>query len=210
MAKATLYQFGGGESEIEIDSMLAEGEINTDLIHQAVQVYLTNQRQGTRATKTRSQVAGSGKKPWPQKHTGRARHGDRQSPLWAGGGVTFGPQPKNFVARLPKKMKQRALASAIRDRFQSDSVVVVDKLEFDGPKTSEAAALLERVGLGDGKRVLVLVAQNETGSEIWKSFRNIPGVSCAPAMGTHPYEILNNAKILITEGGLEELVSRVN
>ena len=118
MAKLKLFQFDGGDSEIDVSEKLAEGKINRDLIFRSVQSYLTNQRQGTRAAKTRAEVSGTGKKPWPQKHTGRARHGDRQSPIWAGGGVAFGPQPKHFEYKLPKKMKKAALASALRDRFQ--------------------------------------------------------------------------------------------
>ena len=210
MPKVKLFQLGGGEADIDVPAQLAEGEINRDLLYRAVQVYLTNKRQGTRATKMRSQVAGSGKKPWPQKHTGRARHGDRQSPLWAGGGVTFGPQPKDYNAKLPKKMKQRALASAMRDRYQGDAVVMIDKLEFDAPKTKDAVEVLERVGINRGDKALVLISREERNQNLLKSFSNIKGVTCESAIGIHPYQILNHKKLLITSGGLEELASRVN
>ena len=210
MPKVKLFQLSGGESDIEVPEQLAEGEINRDLLYRAIRVYLTNQRQGTRATKMRSQVSGSGKKPWPQKHTGRARHGDRQSPLWAGGGVTFGPQPKDFSAKLPKKMKQRALASALRDRYQGDAVIMIDKLEFAEPKTKDAVEILERVGISRGDKALVLISEGERDLNLLKSFANIQGVTCELAIGIHPYQILNHKKLLVTSGGLEELASRVN
>jgi large subunit ribosomal protein L4 len=210
MPKIKLFQFGGGESETEFDEKLAEGKINRDLIFRSVQSYLTNQRQGTRSTKTRAEVAGTGKKPWPQKHTGRARHGDRQSPIWAGGGVAFGPQPKNFEFKLPKKMKKAALKSAVRDRFQSERVTLIDSLSFEVPKTKEAISLLERLELTGKGKVLVVFSSEENNLQVRKSFSNIPKVSCVLAQSVHPYEIIKHENLLLTSGGLEELVARVN
>lgn len=209
MAKMKLFGFDGGESQIEVSEKLAEGKVNRDLIFRSVQSYLTNQRQGTRSAKTRAEVAGTGKKPWPQKHTGRARHGDRQSPIWTGGGAAFGPRPQHFEFKLPKKMKKAALVSALRDRFQGEAVTMIDGLGFEEPKTKEAVSLLERLEL-NGKKVLVLLSSEENSIPVRKSFSNVPGVDCALAKGVHPYEIVNHPNLLITSGGLEELTARVN
>lgn len=206
--KAKLYQLAGGEAEIEIPQALVEGPINRDLLHRAVVSYLTNRRQGTHATKTRAQVAGSGRKVWPQKHTGRARHGDRRSPIWVGGGVTFGPQPKEYEYRLPKKMRRAALLSALRDRFQSDRVVLIDKLEFERPRTKQGIALLERLGIPEDATALIVVSQEENTVPVTKSFSNLPGVECVPAMSVHPYEILKHEWLLLTSGALQELLTR--
>lgn len=211
MATAKLIQLEGGEGTLEIPDALVEGRVHRDLLFRAVQSYLTNQRQGTHATKTRAQVAGSGRKVWPQKHTGRARHGDRRSPIWVGGGTTFGPQPREYEYKLPKKMRRQALVSAIRDRFQSDRVVVLDRLEFpEGPKTKAAIALLERLELPwEEKRVLVVVSGEEFGIPVKKSFSNLPKVDCLPAMSVHPYDVLRHEWLVLTSGALRELAARV-
>lgn len=210
MAKAKLFHLDEGEGEIELAEELCSGPVHRDLLFRAVQSYLTNKRQGTHATKTRAQVAGSGRKPWPQKHTGRARHGDRQSPIWVGGGVTFGPQPKEYEYRLPKKMRRKALASAIRDRYQSDRLIVIDRLEFERPKTKEALKLLERLGIPRDETLLIIISSQENDYRVIKSFSNLPKVTCAPAMGVHPYEILRHEQLLVTAKALEELRARVS
>jgi len=210
MAKAKLYHLDGGEGEIEVCDELVEGPIHRDLLFRAVQSFLTNQRQGTHATKTRAQVAGGGRKPWPQKHTGRARHGSRRSPIWVGGGVAFGPQPKEYEYKLPKKMRRKALASALRDRFQSDRCLIIDRLEFERPKTKEAIKLLEQLGIPQEETLLVIISTEENNYRVIKSFSNLPKVSCAPALGVHPYEILKHERLLITSGALKELSTRVN
>lgn len=209
MAKTTLYQFDGGQDEIELAEHWQEKSVNTDLLHRAVRSYMTNQRQGTRRVKTRGQVVGSSRKPWPQKHTGRARHGDRRSPLWVGGGKTFAPQPKEFRLTLPKKMRQAALGSAVRDRVQSDRFLVIDELGFEAPRTKGGIALLEQLGLEiERDKVLVLVAEAENTVPVHKSFSNIPRVRSMPAMSAHPYEILNHEWLLVTSTALDELERR--
>ncbi len=210
MPKAKLFQLDGGESTIEVSEELAEGKINQDLLFRATQAYLTNRRQGTRSTKTRGEVAGSGKKPWPQKHTGNARHGSFQSPIWKGGGITHGPRPAVFEFNMPKKMRKLALASAIRDRFQDERVTLIDKLAFEKPKTKEAVSLIERLKIAADEKLLVIVSQSENEYRVRRSFSNLPHVSFASAMGVHPYEIIFNERLLITSGALEELKSRVN
>lgn len=208
MAKAKLYNLDGTQGEIEISDELVEGPIHRDLLFRAVQSFLTNKRQGTHATKTRAQVAGGGRKPWPQKHTGRARHGSRRSPIWVGGGVAFGPQPKEYQYRLPRKMKRKALICAIRDRYRSDRLAVIDRLEFERPRTKEALKLLEQLGMPRDETLLIVISSEENDYRVRKSFSNLPGVSCAPALGVHPYEILRHERLLITSRALEELKTR--
>lgn len=208
MAEATLHLLDGGEDEIEIPETLAEGEVHRDLLFRSVQSYLTNRRQGTHATKTHAQVTGSKRKPWPQKYTGRARHGDRQSPLWVGGGVTFGPQPKAYRYRLPKKMRRRALASAIRDRFHSGALSVIDRLEFERPRTKDGLQVLEALGIGPPESVLIVVSQDENDVPVRKSFSNLPHVGCETALGVHPYEVLRHERLVVTAGALRELQER--
>lgn len=210
MAEVKRYLLAGGEDEIEIEDHWFEGEVHRDLLYRAVQSYLTNRRQGTHKAKTRAEVAGSGRKPWPQKHTGRARHGDRQSPIWVGGGVTFGPQPKDYEYRLPRKMRRQALASAVRDRCRSGALTIIDRLEFEQPKTKAALGLLERLGLSQDEKLLVLISAEENTVPVRKSFSNLPKVTCLPAMGVHPYEILNHERLLVTSKALEELEGRTN
>lgn len=210
MPKVKMFKVEGGEGKVDMAEPLTEGRIHQDLLFRAAQSYLVNQRQGTHATKTRSQVVGSGRKPWPQKHTGNARHGSFQSPIWVGGGITFGPQPKEYRYKLPQKMRKQALASAIRDRYQSDRLVLIDKLEFEKPKTKDAIRILEQLGiLGDGT-LLILVSKEENGYQVRKSFSNLPGVTCVPATVVHAYEVLKHKRLLITSRALKELTARVN
>ena len=210
MPKVKMFKLEGGEGKVEIVEQLTEGPIHQDVLFRAVQGYLTNQRQGTHATKTRGQVAGSGRKPWPQKHTGNARHGSFQSPIWVGGGITFGPQPKEYRYKLPQKMRKQALASAIRDRYQNDRLVLIDRLEFDKPKTKDAIRILEQLGISPEETLLVIVSTEENDYRVRKSFSNLPGATCVPATGVHAYEVLKHQRLLITSGALKELTVRVN
>jgi large subunit ribosomal protein L4 len=210
MPKVKIFKLAGGEGKVEIAEALTDGPIHQDLLFRAVQSYLVNRRQGTHATKTRSQVAGSGRKPWPQKHTGNARHGSFQSPLWVGGGITFGPQPKQYSYKLPQKMRKQALASAVRDRYQSDRLVLIDKLEFEKPRTKDALRILEQLGIPPGETLLVLLSSDENNIPVRKSFSNLAGVMCLPATAVHAYDVLKHERLLITSGALKELGARVN
>ena len=210
MSKVKMFKLEGGEGKIEIADRLTEGPIHRDLLFRASQSYLVNQRQGTAATKTRAQVVGSGRKPWPQKHTGNARHGSFQSPIWVGGGITFGPQPKEYNYKLPQKMRKQALASAIRDRYQNDRLVLIDRLEFEKPKTKDALRILEQLGISQDKTLLIIVSKEENDYRVRRSFSNLPGVTCVPATGVHAYEVLKHERLLVTAGALKELTVRVN
>jgi large subunit ribosomal protein L4 len=140
-----LYKFEGGPvGELELSERLFGYKVNKDLLYRAVRVYLLNLRQGTHSTKTRGEVAGSGKKPWPQKHTGRARHGSRRSPLWRGGGVVFGPKPKDYDYELPKKMRRRALQSALIAKLHEARLGVLDRVALICPASPGGRSSISR------------------------------------------------------------------
>lgn len=150
-----------------------DGSVNLAVLHQATRAYLNNQRQGTHSTKTRSEVSGGGRKPWRQKGTGRARQGTTRAPHWVGGGVAFGPKPRDYTTALPRKMKRLARQSAFNQRAAEGALVVIESLEFDGPKTRQMADLLGKLGL-TGKKVLVLT--EDVRAAVHFSARNIPRV----------------------------------
>lgn len=203
-----MHKFNGSEPEdIEVDDRLFKEEMNIDLLHRVVQMHLTNRRQGTASTKTRGEVAGSGRKPWPQKHTGRARHGSRQSPLWKGGGITFGPKPKDYAYSLPKKMRQKGLRAALSAKFKEAQLAIIDKLEFMEPKTKEGLKVLEQFAFP--AKVLIIVSSEENSYPVRKSFSNIPYVKCVPTEGATVYDLLKYESLLITQGALAELAERV-
>lgn len=204
-----LHRFDGDPpGEIRLDERLVGERLDRDLLYRAVQRHLTNRRQGTASTKTRSEVAGTGRKPWRQKGTGRARAGSFQSPLWRGGGVTFGPKPKAYRYEMPKKMRRKALRMALSAVFREGRLHVVDRLAFQAPKTKEGLKLLERLQLGEAK-VLVVCSAAENTRAVKKSFTNLPRVKCLPSENLTVYDLLDYEALLITQGALEELRERV-
>jgi large subunit ribosomal protein L4 len=166
------------------------------VIHDAVINYLANQRQGTHATKTKGLVSGGGKKPWRQKHTGRARAGSIRSPLWRGGGITFGPHPRDYSYNLPKKIKRFALMAAIYEKLSKGEVVVVDNLSIEKPKTKEMAEIFKNLGL-TGKSVLIVLPEKD--ESITLSARNIPRVGVTRAMDLNTYEVIAYNMLLMTK-----------
>lgn len=174
---------------------------NHDLMHRYVVMYLANQRQGTAATKNRAAVRGGGRKPWRQKGTGRARHGSIRSPLWVGGGVVFGPQPRDYRQSMPKKARRAALRSALSAKAQAAQVVVVDELTFAEPKTRAMVSVLGNLNV-DGK---ALVVTGERDRNVYLSARNIPGVNSAAALDLNAYEVLNHDYLVLTKGALEKI-----
>jgi large subunit ribosomal protein L4 len=208
MAEARLYQFAAGTDPQArpLDERLFGATVNEDLLYRVVRMQMGNRRQGTHSTKTRGQVSGGGRKPWRQKGTGRARAGSRRSPLWVGGGTTFGPKPRSYETKLTKKMKQGALFSALSDRAREDKVVLIDRIEFEAPKTKAAVELLDRLGLSSS--TLVVVGSAEYGRPVKKSFTNLPGVKCIACVGVNVYDILRHDNLLMTVGAVEELEER--
>lgn len=208
MVELDLHAFDGGEQgNVEVSDQLLTEPFNRDVLHRAVRTYQTNARAGTASTKDRSKVKGSNRKPWRQKGTGRARHGSRQSPLWAGGGITFGPKPKEYNLGLPRKMKVKAIKSALSTRYREDRLAVIDKLDFEEPNTQQGVALLGRLDL-DGK-VLIIISEQEDNYRVNKSFANIPRVSCLPAANLVTYPILKNERILATRQAIDRLSERL-
>lgn len=183
-------------------------EASGDLLYRAVRVELLNRRQGTAATKTRGEVSGGGKKPWAQKHTGRARHGSTRSPIWRHGGVTFGPQPREWSLALPVRMRRKALAGALSARCQEERVWVIDRLEFPRPRTKEAIALLAR--LSCPPKTLVVVAPEEYTIPVARSFSNIPGANCVRADALTAYDVLSSEGVLLTEQAVQALERRLS
>lgn len=177
-------------------------DVNHALLHSAVVNYLANQRQGTHATKTRGLVRGGGKKPYRQKHTGRARHGSIRSPLWKGGGTVFGPQPRDYSYKMPKKQRRKALKTALSVRLSEGNLTVVDSIEFEKPRTKDMIGLLETLGLSGKKLLIVLEDKNEN---VYLSARNIPEVDVMRAQDLNTYEVLTHEKILITRAALQKI-----
>jgi large subunit ribosomal protein L4 len=175
---------------------------NDHAIYQAVTAYLANQRQGTHKTKTYGEVAGSGKKLWKQKHTGRARIGAVRSPLWKGGGTIFGPVPRDYSMKVPRGIKILARKSALSHKANDEAIVVVEDFSLTTPKTKEMAALLKALKL-TGTKTLLLVPTTDQG--VWKSGRNIPTLNIVEAGKASTYEILNNKVLLIQKSAIDVL-----
>ncbi|MEO0130097.1 MAG: 50S ribosomal protein L4 [candidate division WOR-3 bacterium] len=201
--KAELLSINGGlKGEIEIPEDIFACEINKALIWEAVTNYLNNQRQGTASTKTRGEVRGGGRKPWAQKHTGRARHGSIRSPIWRKGGVVFGPKPRDYYYSLPRKKKRIALLSALSARYQDKEILFLEDFNLNEPKTKLMYNILKNLKMND-KKVLLVVKNMEKNIKL--SSRNIPNLTLMPANSLNAYEILVNDKIIFTESGLESL-----
>jgi large subunit ribosomal protein L4 len=176
-----------------------DGTVNEPVLHQAVKVFLNNQRQGTAATKTRSFVSGGNQKPWKQKGTGRARQGSTRAPHWRGGGVVFGPHPRDYRTEIPRKVKQLARKSALNARAREGALHVVERFAFRAPKTAQLAGLLGSLEL-EGRKVLVLTAgANEN---VYLSGRNLPTVEVMPYVEASAYDVLWSDAVLVEEGAL--------
>ena len=179
-----------------------DGRVHEAVLHQAIKVFLANQRQGTAQTKTRSFVTGGNQKPWRQKGTGRARQGSIRSPLWPGGGTVFGPVPRDYRLGLPRKMRLLARRSAFSARALERAVFVVEPLAFETPKTSRMAELLGRMDLAD-RRVLILTHGENRNALL--SARNIPDVDVRRYCDANAYEILRADAVVIEEPALGAL-----
>jgi large subunit ribosomal protein L4 len=177
------------------------GRVNGGLMWESVVHANAAERRGTHQTKNRANVAGSGKKPWRQKGTGRARVGSVRNPLWRHGGTVFGPQPRSYDFKLSKKVERGALRAALAAKLQAGELVVVDALAADAIKTKAAAELLKRLGV-TGKAVLVDVAVDD---KLSRSLRNIPGVHLVPSARLTARDVINAGRVVATQGALEKL-----
>src|SRR6188508_2271111 len=179
---------------VDLKDEIFGGRVKTDLIHESVVRQNAAERRGTHATKTRAMVSGSGKKPWRQKGTGRARVGEIRNPLWRKGGTTFGPQPRSYEYQLPKKVEKGALRAALAQRLRDGAVVVVDALSVGEIKTKAAAEMLRRLGV-DGKALLVDVKPED---KLTLSVRNIEGVRLLPSNRISARDVMNTRKVVLT------------
>ncbi|MGI9623900.1 MAG: 50S ribosomal protein L4, partial [Acidimicrobiales bacterium] len=190
---------GSKAGTADLDDAVFGIEPNTSVMHQVVTAQLAARRAGTHSTLTRREVRGGGAKPWKQKGTGRARAGSSTVPQWRGGGVAMGPKPRDYAQKTPKKMKRLALYSALSDRAAEDNVVVVDAWNFEAPRTRDAKAALEAIGL-EAEKVLVVV--EATDEMAWKSFRNLPLVHVVTPGELNTYDILVADKVVFTQNTL--------
>ena len=186
---------------VAIDEADFGGTVRDEVLREAILMYERARRVGTVATKTRSQVKGSGAKPWRQKGTGRARAGSRSSPIWRGGGVVFGPQPRQFTNTMPRKALRAARKSAFLAKFHG-ATTVIDELAVAEPRTREVAAALKALGI-DRSCLIAIDSYNPT---LWRSARNIPGVSMKPVDEINAYDLLRHHRLLITRAALDRLV----
>jgi len=172
------------------------------VLHNAVVNFLANQRQGTHATKTKGLVSGGGKKPWKQKHTGRARSGSSRSPLWRGGGTVFGPQPRDYSYAIPKKARRLALKAALSGKLSDGEIIVVETLSIEKPQTKEMMSVLKGLEL-NGKSTLIIVP--ERNEAIVLSARNIPGVTVTRVSDLNCYDVAAHSRLLMTRQAAEML-----
>lgn len=192
---------GANVGEITLSDAIFAAEVNTGLLHEVVNMYLANQRQGTHDTKTRSEVSGGGRKPWRQKGTGRARQGSTRSPQWRHGGVAFGPHPRKYGWTMPKKARRAALRSALSAKFAAGDIVILDAFELEAPKTKDVAGLLKTFEAN--KKAFIVTG--ETNQNVYKSARNIPGVNAEAARNINVYGVLNGGKLFITKDAVAKI-----
>jgi len=183
-----------------------EGPADKAVIWQAVRMYLANQRQGTADTKTRGEVSGGGKKPWAQKHTGRARAGSIRSPIWRGGGIVFGPHPREYRYQLPLKIRRKALVESLKAKVGDQAVMAVESLEGLEPKTKALHKLLKEIKINRG----VLVVIDRPSSLLARISRNIPRVAVKPASDLNCYDVLSHPQVVVTSAGLKQLEGLVS
>lgn len=197
---------GKQQGECDVQFELIENGRGTQAVHDTVVAYMANQRMGTACTKTVGEVAGSNKKPWRQKGTGRARAGSVRSPLWPGGGVVFGPKPRDYAKKLNTKTKQLALRKALSERMKAGDVQVVADFKLESPKTKNFVAVLK--GLGVDGSALVVDAIIEKNLSL--ASRNIPKLVVTTADMLNTYQVLRPNKLIISKSALEKIAARLN
>ena len=196
---------GQSAGELEVKFPLVEDGRGTQAVHDVVVAYQAAQRMGTACTKTMGEVAGSGKKPWRQKGTGRARAGSFASPLWRGGGVVFGPKPRDFGKKVSRKTRQLALRKALSERLRAGDVVVVDDLKVESGKTKDFIKLLKTLDL-TGTALIVAQAPDEN---LTRASRNVANVALATSESLNTYDVLRPDKLVFTRGAFEQVEARL-
>ena len=186
--------------DIQLNDKVFAVEVNSDAMHQVVVALLANKRQGTQSAKTRAEVRGGGIKPWRQKGTGRARQGSIRAPQWIKGGVVFAPKPRDYRMSIPKTMRKVAMLSALTSKVQNNEMVVLEDLTLAAPKTKEVVNMLSAF---NAKKTLIVTA--EANENVYKSARNIEGVSVLPVNNINVYDLLNNTKVIITKDAVSKI-----
>jgi len=190
---------GTARDSVPLPGTVFDGTVNMPVMHQAVKAYLANQRQGNAATKIRKYVVGGNQKPWKQKGTGRARQGSTRAPQWVGGGTVFGPIPRSYAQYVPRQVRVLARKSALNARARENAIVVIDRFDYDAPRTSRLAALVDRLGFADQK---VLILTDGSKPNVFLSGRNLPTVHVMPYADVSTYHILWSDVVLIESGAL--------
>ena len=204
MASLNIIDLEGKEKEkINISDEIVKQGSNEEILYQEVRRFLAAQRAGTHSTKGRSEVSGGGRKPWRQKGTGNARAGSNRSPLWRGGGIIFGPKPRDYSFKLNKKVIRKSKFIAISEKFKNKKIIVVEDMKFESPKTKKAQEILENLKVAEKKVLLVLENLNNNTA---KSFKNIESVLISSSKGLSTYNILVADYLMFTKNSLLEFI----
>ncbi|MCJ7472639.1 MAG: 50S ribosomal protein L4 [Actinobacteria bacterium] len=207
MASLSVVDKQGKEKEkIKISDDLVKQGAKSEVIYQDIRRYLAQRRSGTHSTKGRSEVRGGGRKPWRQKGTGNARAGTIRSPLWRGGGIVFGPKPRDYSFKLNKKVIKKSKAIALSEKYKDKKLFVVDDFGFTKPNTKDAAKILDNLKVTDGKVLIVTESLNDDSS---KSFRNISNVIVETAKGLNAYFLMLADYVVFTKNSLNEMMERM-
>lgn len=202
MPKVALYNQNGSQvGEVELNDAVFGIEPNEHVLFEAIIMQRASLRQGTHKVKGRSEVRGGGRKPWRQKGTGRARQGSIRSPQWRGGGTVFGPVPRSYSYKLPKKVRRLAVKSALSSKVKENNILVLDALSFDAPKTKDFIAVLKNLSV-DKKALVVTDGLNEN---VVLSARNIPGVTVVEATGVNVLDVVNHDQLIMTKSAVEKV-----
>lgn len=204
MASLNIIDLEGKEKEkINISDEVVKQGSNEEILYQEVRRFLATRRAGTHSTKGRSEVSGGGRKPWRQKGTGNARAGSNRSPLWRGGGIIFGPKPRDYSFKLNKKVIRKSKFIAISEKFKNKKIIVVEDMAFESPKTKKAQGILENLKIAEKKVLLVLENINNNTA---KSFKNIESVLISSSKGLSTYNILVADYLMFTKNSLLEFI----
>ncbi len=195
---------GKSVSTLTLDPLFHEGEVNTDILHQAIVMYQAGQREGTAATKTRGEVSGGGKKPWKQKGTGRARHASIRSPIWTGGGTVFGPHPRDYSYSIPREMRRRAVVEGVKAIASNGKLTILNDLTLDKPKTK---GMIKIISTFKAEKPLFLV--DKKSDNVMLASRNIPGVAIKTAEEVNALDVASHRECLMTKSAYTGLLKRL-
>jgi large subunit ribosomal protein L4 len=202
MPEIPLYNMEGKKTgSLPVSEEIFDAPVNESVMHQALIRQMANMRRGTHSTKTRGEVAGGGRKPWRQKGTGRARHGSIRSPLWKGGGVTFGPKPRDYSQSMPKNMRRLALCGALTTKVMDQKMIALEDLKFEAPRTKQFIEMMEKLEVPQSTLFLI----DGRNFEVEKSASNIQGVKIITLDTINIYDILKYEKLVATKDAIQHL-----